>query len=275
MRSELLRVMTFNIRGFYHPGDGANQWQHRESLNIDTIRGQAPDLIGVQEAQTGNLKAYHRHLTEYRWMAWPEYGDRPPHEWPAIYWKPQRLQPIDSGGFWLSETPGRHSGSLETDCIRSASWLKFRCIGTGAVIVHLNTHLDHVSERARMEGAQLIRARLRELQSEGAAAIVTGDFNTHPGSSVHTAFVQAGFVDTFTSAGNDDAPARSYTNHGWDGDQFTRTNDRPRRIDWILTADGASTKLRTQSCAIVRNARPPVYPSDHYPVVADIEVATG
>lgn len=24
-----LRVMTFNIRGFYHPDDGVNQWQYR------------------------------------------------------------------------------------------------------------------------------------------------------------------------------------------------------------------------------------------------------
>ncbi len=179
--SEALRVMTFNIRGFYHPDDGANEWQHRESLHFETIRRCAPDLIGLQEAQTGNLKAYHRELPGYHWMAWPEYGDAPPHEWPAIYWRPDRLRPIDSGGFWLSETPERHSGSWDTDCIRSAAWVKFRCVATGATIVHVNTHLDHRSELARVNGAALIIARLDELQRDGAAAVVTGDFNTVPG----------------------------------------------------------------------------------------------
>jgi hypothetical protein len=95
-----LRVMTFNIRGFHHPDDGANEWQHREALNVATIRAAAPHLIGMQEVQTGNLKAYHRLLPEYHWLAWPEYGNETPFEWPAMYWDP-RVDTRDSGGFWL------------------------------------------------------------------------------------------------------------------------------------------------------------------------------
>lgn len=44
------------------------------------------------------------------------------------------------------------------------------------------------------------------------------------------------------------------------------------RIDWILVRDGASCPARIASCDILRRARPPVYPSDHYPVIADIEL---
>jgi exonuclease III len=43
------------------------------------------------------------------------------------------------------------------------------------------------------------------------------------------------------------------------------------RIDWILFADSADT-LRALSCEIIHDAQPPVYPSDHYPVVAEFEV---
>ena len=273
--SETLRVMTFNIRGFYHPDDGANTWEHREALNVATIRKYAPDLLGVQEAQTGNLKAYDRLLPQYHWMAWPEYGDRPPHEWPTIYWRPERLKPIDSGGFWLSETPERHSRSWETDCIRSASWVMFRCVASGATLVHLNTHLDHVSELARIEGSRLIRERVRDLQAAGAAAVLTGDFNTDPGSAVHRGYLEAGYADAFVAAGNDDTPARAYTNHAWEGAHFTRMNDTPRRIDWILVRDGAATSASVRSSEIVRDAVPPVYPSDHYPLLADLVVGTG
>src|SRR5205814_4624374 len=96
-----LRVMTFNIRGYWHPGDGVNQWHHREALNVATIRRAAPHLIGFQEAQGRNLKAYKKLLPEYWYTEGPQYGNRPPHEWNAVFWDPASLQPIDSGGFWL------------------------------------------------------------------------------------------------------------------------------------------------------------------------------
>ena len=184
--------MTFNIRGFYHPDDGANQWQHREALHFATMRRCAPDLIGVQEAQTGNLKAYHRELPDYHWMAWPEYGDAPPHEWPAIYWRPERLRPIDSGGFWLSETPERHSRSWETDCIRSAAWVKFRCVASGATIVHVNTHLDHRSELARVNGARADHRAARCAAAGWRGGCRDGRLQHRAGSAAYRLFTDAG-----------------------------------------------------------------------------------
>lgn len=271
--SESLRVMTFNIRGFYHSQDGVNRWQHREALNIATIRRCAPQLIGMQEVHGGNLSAYRRELKEYHFMAWPEYGNAPPYEWPAIFWDPLRLRPIDSGGFWLSETPEIHSGSWGTDCIRSAAWISFRCVNSGATIVHMNTHLDHVSEQARLQGSQLMIDRLRQLRQDGAASIITGDFNAASGSAVHQLWLNSGFRDAHVDAGNDDDASVAYTNHGWDGASFTRTDDTPRRIDWILLRDGGETSVRVRSCEIVRDAAPPVYPSDHYPVLAELELS--
>jgi endonuclease/exonuclease/phosphatase family metal-dependent hydrolase len=131
-----------------------------------------------------------------------------------------------------------------------------------------------VSERARLEGSKLIIARLEGSQRDGAAAVVTGDFNTTPGSAVHRRWLEAGFADAHVAAGNDDDPAVAYTNHGWDGMHFTRRGDTPRRIDWILVRDGAGTRVSLLSCEIVRDAAPPLYPSDHYPVVAELDVAS-
>lgn len=269
----LLRVMTFNIRGYWHPGDGANRWARREALNIATIRRVEPDMIGMQEVQGPNMKAYHRLMDEYWFTSGPEYGNSRPHEWNTIFWNPERVQPIDSGGFWLSETPEKFSRSWDTDNIRSAHWIKFRCLDSGETFVHLNTHLDHRSEPARIEGSKLIIERLGELQSDGCAAIVTADFNTTPGSPAYRLYAEAGFVDAFVAAGHsDDDPYESYTNHGWRGYPWARDDDTPQRIDWILVRDGASASVAARSCEIVRDAAPPVYPSDHFPVVAELEV---
>jgi len=269
----MIRVMTFNIRGFYNR-DGANAWANREALNLATIRRRAPDLIGFQEANGRNLEVYHRELGAYHYVAGPAYNNAEPHQYPAIFWDSNKVRPIECDTFWVSETPHVYSGSWDTDCIRGAAWVRFQCIDSGATIVHLNTHLDHISEQARVEGTKLILGRLAALQAGGAAAIVTGDFNAPVGSPAYTLFADAGFADAHLACGNDNDPARSFTYHGFEGEAFRGSDAPPRRIDWILLRDGASTRARAASCEIARDAARPLYPSDHYPVVADIDVVS-
>lgn len=269
-----LRVMTFNIRGFYHQYDGANAWVEREGLNIETVRRWAPDLVGVQEAQTGNLKAYDRALTSYHWLAWPEYGNEKPYEWPLIMWRPERLQPLDSGGFWLSETPEVHSRSWETDNVRSCQWIRFRDLVSGVEFVHTNTHLDHRSAWARVEGSRLILRRIAEEHPQ-AAVIATGDYNDVPGSETYSVWTAAGFRDAHVEAGCSDEAMESYTNHGWAGYPFARDDDTPQRIDWIMVRDGSGARVTVRSCEIVRDGGPMVWPSDHFPVVAEVVLDGG
>ncbi|MBI5285483.1 MAG: endonuclease/exonuclease/phosphatase family protein [Chloroflexi bacterium] len=132
------------------------------------------------------------------------------------------------------------------------------------------THRDHVSEQARVSGSRLILSRLRDLQADGSVAIVTADFNARPRSPTHRLYTDAGFTDAYLAAGHADHPERSFTYHGWRGREFRREGAEPVRIDWILVRDGARWRARVTSCEIVRDAAPPVYPSDHYPVVADL-----
>jgi endonuclease/exonuclease/phosphatase family metal-dependent hydrolase len=50
--------MSFNIRGTLRDMRKTNAWRNRASLNVATIGRCAPDVIGLQECQNGNLKAY-------------------------------------------------------------------------------------------------------------------------------------------------------------------------------------------------------------------------
>ncbi len=259
-----LRVMTFNVRGFYH-ADGENAWIHRDTLNVETIRRARPHFVGLQEVQTGNMKAYDRDLTDHHWLAWPEYGNDKPYEWPAILWDPHRLRPLDSGGFWLSETPDVHSRSWNTDNIRSCQWIRLHDLASGAEFVHANTHLDHRSELARVEGSRLIIRRL-DAEHPGATIIATGDYNDVPGSKTYQTWLDAGFTDAYTAAGCSGDPRESYTNHGWRGYPFARDDDTPQRIDWIMLRGHVTAR----SCKIVRDGGPVVWPSDHFPVLAEL-----
>ncbi|HLY31927.1 MAG TPA: hypothetical protein VKQ36_12930 [Ktedonobacterales bacterium] len=52
-----LRVMTFNIANAINTeDDGVNAWALRADLNIATIKRYAPDLIGFQQVDQGNLE---------------------------------------------------------------------------------------------------------------------------------------------------------------------------------------------------------------------------
>jgi endonuclease/exonuclease/phosphatase family metal-dependent hydrolase len=273
-----IRVMSFNVRGSFHDARKRNAWRNRAALNIATIGRYAPDVIGLQEAQRGNLDAYRRHLLRYNHIPGPKYGNAFPHEYNTILYDPERLQPLDSGGFWLSETPERHSKSWGTRVARSSTWALFRVPDTDLSILHLNTHLDHVSAPARREGSKLIARKAAEISGhsgEDPMVILTGDFNARPGSATYKNLTQAGFVDTYLTTGNEDSAAAN-TFHAFEGARFSDAHPGrgPRRIDWILLKDPRG-RLRTGSHNIIHDADEGsgLYPSDHYPIIAEFSTS--
>jgi endonuclease/exonuclease/phosphatase family metal-dependent hydrolase len=256
-------VMTFNVRGA-HFDDGANQWLQRAALNIATIRQHAPDLIGFQEVHPANLDAYREHLAQYEYLVGPHYNDKEPYQHATIAWNPERLRLVESGGFWLSLTPECYSRAWDTACTRAATWARLEWIEAGLTLLHLNTHLDHIGEEARREGANVIVRQLQQLGHAGEPIIVTGDFNCPPNSAAHRIFEEYGFADTYAAAGNH---AAALTYHEFLGPAYVPTEQDDDRIDWILLHDQQQC-LNVTACDIIQDAAPPLYPSDHYPVLA-------
>ncbi len=272
------RIMSFNVRGDSHRHDGANSWDRRASLNVATIRKYAPDLIGFQELKQGNLSVYTAELPDYQYILGNEASGGV--EYVSIFWKPAVFDLLESGSFWISETPEVFSGSWETDCIRAATWARFQEKSSGRAFLHLNTHLDHISERARAEGCRLIVRRMSEVCSDNLPLLLTGDFNCNAyqppqedeadcADANYRALVNSGFVDTYLAAGNTDSAA-SNTFHAFQGAAFAPDRSgNAGRIDWILARDGASS-VRVLAAGIIRDHQAPLYPSDHYPIYADL-----
>ncbi|MDP9411117.1 MAG: hypothetical protein M3P70_11565 [Actinomycetota bacterium] len=113
-------------------------------------------------------------------------------------------------------------------------------------------------------------ARVHPPQDRG----VTSDFNCRPGSPPYQVFEEAGFTDTFRAAGNEDADG-VYTFHAFRGKHLSPGDtDKPTgRIDWILTRDDAG-QITVRSHEILRDGDEETgrYPSDHYPVLAELEL---
>jgi endonuclease/exonuclease/phosphatase family metal-dependent hydrolase len=272
----LLRVMSFNVRGSFHDARKKNAWRNRVDLNVATIERYAPDVIGLQEAQRGNHSVYRKRLPRYAHIRGPRYGNAIPHDFNRILFDPERLKRLDSGGFWLSETPDEYSRSWETRVARSATWALFGAPGTNLTLLHLNTHLDHISALARQEGSKLLVRKIAEISGRtdvDPPAIVTGDFNSRPGNRVHKTFTESGFVDSYLAAGNEEG---ANTFHAFEGALYHDAHPArgPRRIDWILLKDPRG-RLRIDSHRIIHDAdeNSGLCPSDHYPIMADFGIA--
>lgn len=250
---EHVRVMTFNVR-VPLAGDGANDWPHRRDVLVRTIAEAAPDVIGTQELhaiQGGYVVAK---LPRYAWFGRDRRGGRAD-EHMGVFYRRDRLTLLASGDFQLSDTP-EMPGSITWGhpYPRMATWGRFRT-RDGGVFVLVNTHLPYLAEdeRAREKGATLIVARI----AGSDPVVLTGDFNTTPGTPTYRVLSQA-LTDARLAVAHPRGPAATF--HG-----FTGKPDR--RIDWIFTRGVAVRKVWT-----VTTHRGALYPSDHFPVVADLTI---
>ena len=265
----LIRVMTFNING------NDVEWAtNHADLTLRTIRRYSPDLIGLQEVVAANIEFYREHLTDYAYELGLEYDEGEAGGHSSIFWKPARFDMIESGKFWFSRTPDIRSSDWGVPYPMGATWVRLQDRSMHTQLLHLNTHFEDgaAGEQSRVESSKLMVERIKQLAPNGPA-IVTGDFNCNPWSTAYNLFKANGFTDTYRAAGNADT-VESSTYHGYAGQQYFALEWGAElfwRVDWILTHDGEQ-HLQTSSCTIIREAAPPLYPSDHYPVISEIVV---
>ncbi|NEO28748.1 MAG: hypothetical protein F6K03_18205, partial [Kamptonema sp. SIO4C4] len=197
--------MTFNIRGSCKE-DGVSIWENRADLNIKTIQKYAPDLLGFQELQAGNLKNYQQKLREYNYCLGKPYNREGRQLYNAIFWKANQFKVLQNNSFYLSETPEKWSTSWESARVRCATWVILENLERNYQVLHLNTHLDHLSVTARQEGIKLILQQLATLRENNRTVLLTGDFNSYlrlspdDGSlqsvdGVYSLLKEAGFID--------------------------------------------------------------------------------
>ena len=251
-----MKVMSFNI---LCAGSGEKEWKKRIPLVVRAIRNTEPDLFGVQEAHFHWMKALTDAFPDYAYVGVGRDDGKKKGEFSAIFFRKEQFSVLDSGNFWLSETPEKPGKGWDAACVRICSWAKLKEKGTDREFVFMNTHLDHVGTLAMQNGAELIGQRGSELAGD-LPVIVTGDFNVTPESAPCKAIKDCGFVDCRDVAAETDTGT---TYHGYlpDGDPQQAV------IDYVFVkGDVFVRRLR-----VVRKQIDGLYPSDHHPVVADLE----
>jgi endonuclease/exonuclease/phosphatase family metal-dependent hydrolase len=266
------RIMSLNINGDYSGGD--NSWEKRTSLNLAIIKRYKPDIIGLQEAAKINLETLRENLSEYSIVLGNCYGDTPPQEYSSILYQTSRYDLLETGEFWFSETPDIESTDWGVEYPMGATWVKLKCKKTDKKLFHLNTHFEDGpwGEQSRVNANKLIISRIAQISSN-QPVVVTGDFNCNPWSIPYQMFHDNGYKDSYRVAGNSDS-VESSTLHVYEGNDYFALDYGSEtfwRVDWILTLDG-DQKVQTISSTIVRDAIPPTYPVDHYPIISEIKI---
>lgn len=252
-----LRVMSFNVR-LPSPNDGPNVWENRRDILVETIRRSDPDVLGTQELFQLQGDYIAGKLPEYEWFGISRRGNRED-EFMGVFFKPAKLRVVESGDFWLSETPDvPGSQSWDVSLPRMVTWALFEWKKSGERFYFYNTHFPHrrQDEAARGECAKVIAGRIAKLP-EDVPFVMTGDFNADAGGEVYQVF--QGLKDAWLEAAKRTGPET--TSSRWVG------NTEGRRIDWILYRGD----LRVSEIETVTYNRNGSYPSDHYPVFAVIE----
>lgn len=253
-----LKIMSLNVR-INTTNDGINSFTNRRERVKECIMAEKPDVIGIQEANDEMTEWMRTDLRSRYYIVGTGREKDLRGEGARIAYNKKKFELVSLDTRWLSETPdtaGSRYSLDQSSCPRVYTVAEFIEKRTRKIFRVFNTHLDHVGEYARLCGAAQILARMqKENERYKCVNILTGDFNARPGTlaektfSSHLTELTANIGDTF---------------HGFGEREISQ---RPH-IDYIYT-DGKSAG---EAYRVEDEPINGVYITDHYPIVAFVEI---
>ena len=261
-----LRIMTYNIR-LDTPVDGDNRWAYRRAGVAAQIEWFRPDIFGLQEVVFNQKQDMIADLPDYRLIGAGRDDGRDAGESSPIGYRAQLFDVLGSGTFWLSPTPDRPSKGWDAAYPRVATWVRLRTRRGSKTLLVINTHWDHIGVEARRQSGQMLSRWLSGNRRKGDHIIMLGDFNSGIGSDGMRALIDGG-----TAFGLRDSRLASLSKPFGPAGTFNGFKLQPEpgeTIDHILVGKNVAV---TRYAVIAQNVDGRML-SDHYPVLADLEIS--
>lgn len=219
---------------------------------VNTILRADPDTVGLQEVSPYWMDVLKNRLGDtYGYVGEGRDGGHNG-EYSCIFYKKALFEVLDSGTYWLSETPDMVS-SYETSAYRRImTFAKLRCKSSGQEFVHINTHLDHKSLEARIFQAGVLVSYAQK--HAGLPTIMTGDFNCVSSEETYKTVIGAGFTNSALEAPVAEKKA-TFPGNG-------------KVIDFVF----CSNSVYPAEYEVVDEKVDGEYPSDHYPILVRYEM---
>ena len=247
---EDMTIASYNVRYFNHNNDfGKCHWYVRAKYILRNIEKMQPDVLCLQEVHPPQFDFFKKHLVGYDSVIGYR-DDKKSSEACPIYYNTARFTLLDSGTFWLSDTPDVMSKFEDSWHYRISTFVKLRD-ADGTVLTVFNVHPDYRIEEVRIRQLSVLADRVAKAEGK---VIITGDFNAEKGEKC---------LEPFEALLRDSKDFR--------GDVFGATFNgfgvKPEEsIDFIYLPKDC-TLLDT---GIDKSVYDGVYPSDHYPIFARV-----
>ena len=256
------KVMTFNVRLSREESNPTNNWDNRKEVLVDQIERNNPDIIGFQEIEVKHINYFIENLEGYDFYYFT-IKDNPNQHSQAIFYKSNKFDCVNSGKFYLSETPDQYSKGWDANAYRIAAFCTLKEKISGNTFNVYNVHLDHIGQEARVNGAQMVVDHINE---SGLPTILLGDFNAYETNPMYDVVTEdGGLEDVKYSAETVVNDTNTY--NAWN--QSARSKNPP--IDFIFYTPGDFEVESYQVLDEDLGRDQGIYASDHFAVVADIE----
>lgn len=277
-----IRIMSFNMLLNYSEShlDVVDHWENRKERVISYIQYAHPDVIGSQELQSDQLDDILCAIgDEYHYYGLGTKDGIKEGDIPAIFYCKNRLELVKGQTFYFSETPYKISngpfGKKNTFTL-----CQFRDKKTDHQFIILNTHFSFGNVEQRHYEACKLREFLLGNRFE-LPLLITGDFNTFPfrqeldlpfydGDKIIGVIEEGGVIDSLkTSLFGHFGPISSTNFCAKEKKPFCSEGDPGIILDHIFV----NKRIRVLSHGIDPAKVDGHFPSDHFPVIADIVIS--
>jgi endonuclease/exonuclease/phosphatase family metal-dependent hydrolase len=260
-QSENIKVMTYNIRcGYCEDVSSVNNWSKRKFLVAYMIKTNNPDLIGLQEAEQFQIKDLIEMLDDYDYYGVGRDDGKEKGESAAVLYKKNRFALLSEITLWLSETPDKISKGWDAALNRTVTILKLNDLKNSKELYFLNTHFDHMGEKARTESSRLIVNEINKIALT-LPVILTGDFN-YTSSADGYKIITQNLFDT------DRISKTESTGGNISFNGFGKDVKADNKIDFIFVNNHIDVLTHLIDTTTFNG----LYPSDHYPVISEIRL---
>lgn len=213
---------------------------------LSIMKSYTPDTIGIQEATVQWMDFLKKNLgSTYGFVGvGRDAGGTGEHS--AILYNKHLFTLLESGTKWLSDTPDKPSKISSSYYNRIMTYALLQRKSDGQKLLVVNTHLDHSNDTIRGKQFDVLLKLIDSYRD--CPVIMTGDFNTTPGSSVYNKVLSAGFNDASKKASSVQSGA-TYTEYG----------AKSQILDYVFTTPEINAKVY-RVCSDKFNG---AYPSDH------------
>lgn len=256
-----VKVMSFNIR-LDLKSDGENWWEKRKDKVAGLVNYYEADFVGLQEVVHNQLLYLKDSLRGYGFIGVGRDNGKEAGEYSCIFYRKDKYTVVEQSTFWLSPTPGVPSKGWDAALNRVCTYGLFKNNKTKNLIWVFNTHFDHMGKLARLESAKLIIKKINELNTKNYPVIVSGDFNSRPGDG----------PAQYMMANMQNSRSISKMVYGaadtWNAFKFHEKPDGC--IDYIFVSN--DKRITVSKFATITDSYEMKYPSDHFPVLANINI---